>query len=95
MPSLDEKCLNTNVPLNEAIAIALRKLSEQDEPSVASKSMDRLLNLAVGQVQFKCKFTGYVQKDVLAMEVSLAVFLANLSMEQHKMHYRRNRSRVQ
>ena len=89
MLSLDKKRLNTNVPLNEAIDIALRKLSEKDEPSVASKIMKRLLNLAVGQVQFKCKFTGYVQKHVLAMEVSLAVFLANLPMEQHKMHYRR------
>ena len=30
--SLDVKCLYTNVPLNEAINIALRKLYEQDEP---------------------------------------------------------------
>ena len=46
--SLDVKSLYTNVPLKEAIDIALRKLYEQDEPpSIARKTMKRLLNMAV------------------------------------------------
>ena len=42
--SLDVKILYTNVPLKEAIDIALRKLYEQDEPpSIARRTMKRLL----------------------------------------------------
>ena len=77
--SLDVKSLYTNVPLKEAIDIALRKLYEQDEPpSIARKTMKRLLNMAVSQVHFKCNETWCVQKDGLAMGASLAVILANL-----------------
>ena len=65
--SLDAKSLYTNVPLKEAIDIALRKLYEQDEPpSIARKTMKRLLNMAVSRVHFKCNETWYVQKDGLA-----------------------------
>ena len=83
--SLDVKSLYTNVPLEEAIDIALRKLYEQDEPpSIARKTIKRLLNMAVSQVHFKCNETWYVQKDGLAMGTSLAVILANLWMQQYK-----------
>ena len=59
--SVDVKSLYTNVPLNEAIDIALRKLYEQDEsPSITRKTMERLLNMAVSQVHFKCNETWYV-----------------------------------
>ena len=83
--SLDVKSLYTNVPLKEAIDIALRKLYEQDEPpSFARKTTKRLLNMAVSQVHFKCNETFNVQKDGLVMEASLAVILANLWLKQHK-----------
>ena len=75
----------TNVPLKEAIDIALRKLYEQDEPpSIARKTMKRLLNMAVSQVHFKCNETWYVQKDGLAMGASRAVILANLWLKQYE-----------
>ena len=75
----------TNVPLKEAIDIALRKLYEQDEPpSIARKTMKRLLNMAVSQNHFKCNETWYVQKDGLAMGASRAVILANFWLEQYE-----------
>ena len=75
------KILYANVPLKEAIDIALRKLYEQDEPpSIARKTMKRLLNMAVSQVHFKW----YVQKDGWAMGASLAVILANLWLKQYE-----------
>ena len=83
--SLDVMSLYTNVPLKEAIDIALRKLYEQDEPpSNARKTMKRLLNMAVSQVPFKCNETWYVQKDGLAMGASLVVILANLWLKQYE-----------
>ena len=79
------KSLYTNVPLKEAIAIALRKLYEEDEPpSIGRKTLKRLFNMAVSQVHFKCKETWYDQKDGLAMGPSLAVILANLWQKQHE-----------
>ena len=87
--SLDVKSLYTNVPLKEAIDIALRKLYEQDDPpSIARKTMKRLLNMAVSQVHFKCNERWYVQKDVLAMEASLVVNLAHLGCSSTNLHYR-------
>ena len=80
---LDVKSLYTKVPLKEAKDIALRKLYEQDEPpSIARKTMKRLVNMAVIQVHFKCNETWYVQKDGLSMGTSLAVVLANLWLKQ-------------
>ncbi|XP_063727458.1 uncharacterized protein LOC134855008 [Symsagittifera roscoffensis] len=56
--SLDVKSLYTKVPLKEAIDIALRKLYEQVEPpSIARKTMKRLLNMAVSQNHFMCNET--------------------------------------
>ena len=79
------KSLYTNVPLKEAIDIALRKLYEQVEPpSTDRKTMKRLLNMSVSQNHFKCNETWYVQNDGLAMGASLAVFLANLWLKQYE-----------
>ena len=79
------KILYTNVPLKEAIDIALRKLYEHNQPpSIARKTMKRLLNMAFNQVHFKCNETWYVQKDGLAMGASLAVILANFWLKQYK-----------
>ena len=81
--SLDVKSLYTNVPLKEAIDIALRKLYEQDEPpSIARKTMKRLLNMAISRVHFKCNETWYVEKEGLAIGASLVVILANLWLMQ-------------
>ena len=43
--------------------------------------MKRLLELAVTNVHFKCNESWYCQKNGLAMDVSLAVILANLWMK--------------
>ena len=83
MISLNVKSLYLNVPLKEAIDIALRKLYAQDEPpSIARKTMKRLLNMAVIQVLFKYNEKWYVQKDGLAMVASL--ILANLWLKQYE-----------
>ena len=77
--SLDVKSLYTNVPLKEAIEIALLKLySQESPPEIQRATMKRLLILAVSKIYFKCKDSWYVQVDGSAMGASLAVILANL-----------------
>ena len=69
--SLDVKSLYINVPVKEAINIALRSLyAKDDKPDISRTTMKRLLELAVTKV--------HCQKDGLAMVASLAVTLANL-----------------
>ena len=83
--SLDVKSLYTNVPLKEAVEIALRRLYEQvNPPETSRKTMKKLLNLAVSKVHFKCNGLWYVQKDGLAMGASLAVILANLWLKEYE-----------
>ena len=83
--SLDVKSLYTNVPLKEAIDIALRKLYEQTSPpKLARGTMKKLLNMAVSNVHFKCNGLWYVQKDGLAMGASLAVILGNLWLKEYE-----------
>ena len=80
--SLDVKILYTNVPVKEAIDIALRSLYASDyKPDIPKTTVKRLLELAVTNVHFKCNEIWYCQKDVLAMGASLAVILANLWMK--------------
>ena len=63
--TLDVESFYTNVPLKEALDIALRKLYEQDEPtSIARKTTKRLMNMAVIQVHFKCNEHGTFRKMV-------------------------------
>ena len=72
------KSLNTNVPLKEAIEIALQKLyNQQSPPEIQRATMKRLSNMAVSKVYFKCNDSWYVQVDRLAMGASLAVILTN------------------
>ena len=73
--SLDVKSLYTNVPLKEAIEIALQKLYSQESPPEIQR-VTILLNKAVSKVYFKCNDSWYVQVDGLAMGASLAVILA-------------------
>ena len=69
------KSLYKNVPLKKAIAIALRKLYQQDEPpSIARKTMKRLFNMAVSQVQLIGNESWYVQRDGLAVGHLLPLF---------------------
>ena len=83
--SLGVKSLYTNVPLKEAVEIALRSLYEQVNPQETSrKTMKKLLNLAVSKVHFKCNGLWYVQKDGLAMGASLAVILASLWLKEYE-----------
>ena len=81
--SLDVKSLYTNVPLKEAIKIALQKLySQESPPEIQRATMKRLLNMAISKVYFKCNDSWYVQVDGLAMGASLAVILANLWLKE-------------
>ena len=83
--SLDVKSLYTNVPLKEAVEIALRRLYEQvNPPETSRKTMKKLLNLAVSRVYFKCNGLWYVEKDGLGMGASLAVILANLWLKEYE-----------
>ena len=83
--SLDVKSLYTNLPLKEAVEIALKRLYEQvNPPETSRKTMKKLLNLAVSKVHFKCNDFWYVQKDGLAMGASLAVILANLWLKEYE-----------
>ena len=82
---VDVKSLYTNVPLKEAVEIALRRLYEQvNPPETSRKTMKKLLNLALSKVNFKCSGLWYVQKDGLAMGASLAVILANLWLKEYE-----------
>ena len=79
------KSLYTNVPLKEAIEIALQKLySQESPPEIQRATMKRLLNMAVSKVCFKCNDSWYVQVDGLAMGASLAVILANLRLKEYE-----------
>ena len=83
--SLDVKILHTNIPLKEAVEIALKRLYEQvNTPETSRKTMKKLLNLAVSKVHFKCNGLWYIQKDGLAMGASLAVVLANLWLKEYE-----------
>ena len=80
--SLDVKSLYTNLPVGEAIEIALRKhYSSNLAPDIPRSAMKSLLKLAVMNVRFKCNGIWYLQPDGLAMGASLAVILANVWMK--------------
>ena len=84
--SFDVKSLYTNVPLKEAIKIALQKLYNQESPpEIQRATMKKPLNMAVSKVYFKCKGSWYIQLfDGLAMGASLAVILANLWLKEYE-----------
>ena len=61
------------------------KENEQvNPPETSSKTMKKLMNLAVKKIHFKCNGLWYVQKDGLAMGASLAVILANLWLKEYE-----------
>ena len=73
------KSLYTNVPLKEAIEIALEKLYSQESPhEIQRANMKKLLNLAASKNIFNCNDSWYVRVDDLVMGAFLAVILANL-----------------
>ena len=79
------KSLYTNVPLKEAIEVALQKLYSQESPPGNKRAtMKRLLNMAVSKVYFKCYDSWYKQVDCFAMGASLAVILANLWLKEYE-----------
>ena len=72
----------TNVPVGEAIEIALRELYWSSlAPDIPMSAMKSLLKLAVTNVHFKCNGIWFVQSDGLAMCASLAVILSNVWMK--------------
>ena len=76
------KSLYFNMPIGEAIKIALRELySSNLTPEIPRSAMKNLLKLAVTIVHFKCNGILYVQSDGLAMGAPLAVTLANVWMK--------------
>ena len=80
--SLDVKSLYTNVPVEEAIEIALKELYSSDEvPEIPRSAMKSILRPAVTNVHFKCNKMWRTQLNGLAMGASLAVILANLWMK--------------
>ena len=80
--SLNVKSLYTNLPVEEAIEIALNELYSSDEvPEIPRSAMKSLLRLAVTNFHFKCNKMWYTQSDGLAMGASLAVILAILWMK--------------
>ena len=83
--SLDVKSLYTNVPVQEAIEIAVRKAYAQpNKPSMRKSVFKKLLELAVCNVHFKANGIWYQQIDGVAMGASLAVVLANLWLKEYE-----------
>ena len=76
--SLDVKSLYTNVPVIEAIEIALSLYSSDHAPETSRSALKTLLNLAVTNVCFKCNDRWFCQVDGSPMGASLAVTLANI-----------------
>ena len=75
--SLDVKSLYTNVSVEEAIEIALKKLYSSDKiPEIPRSAMKSLLRQAVTNVHSMCNKMWYTQSDGLAMGASLAVILS-------------------
>ena len=80
--SLDVKSLYTNVPVNEAIEIALRSLYSSDHaPEISRSTLKALLKLAVTNVWCRCNDRWFCQVDGLAMGASLAVSLVIIWMK--------------
>ena len=80
--SLDVKSLYTNVPVNEAIEIALRiQYSSAHAPEMSRSTLKTLLKLAVTNVCFKYNDRWFCQVDGLAMGVLLAVTLNDIWMK--------------
>ena len=72
--SLYVKSLYTNVPVEEAIEIALKELSSSDEVhEIPSSAMKSLLRLAITNVRLNCNEVRNTQLDGLALDASLAV----------------------
>ena len=85
--SLDIKSLHTDVPLKEAVELALRRLYEQvNPPETSRKTMKKQLNLAVSKVQFTSNGLWYVQKGGLAISAPLAVKRPNCGSKNTNLH---------
>ena len=57
---VDVKSLYFNIPLQNAVEIALRRLYERiNPPEISRKTMQKLLILAVSKVHFKCNGLWY------------------------------------
>ena len=79
---MDVKSLYTNVPVVEAIEIAIEKLYAASEPQIERNTLRRLMEMAVTEVWFMAGTEWYIQRDGVAMGAAMAVILANLWLKQ-------------
>ena len=82
--SLDVVSLYTNVPVDEAIDLAVGRLYSNDNtrPEMSKGTFKKLLQLTVKNVSFWANNQWYLQKDGVAMGAALAVILANIWLKQ-------------
>ena len=77
--SFDVRSLYTNVPLEEAIQLAVQIVYEKPEPPpVEKKVFVKFLMLAMENVHFVCDGKWFRQVDGLAMGSALSVVLSNI-----------------
>ena len=78
----DVKSLFTNVPLDEAISIVLRKIYDEGkiETSIPRNVMKELLLLCTKNVHFTLNGDIYIHLDSVAMGLPLGPLLANVFM---------------
>jgi hypothetical protein len=100
MCSFDVESLYTNVPVKEAIEIALDELYKKDskvDSALNKNQMRKLMNFAVRDVPFRFFNDQYVQVDGVAMGSPLAPILADLfmtKMEQKLNRFSTNRPKI-
>ena len=76
---MDVKSLYTNVPVDEAIGLAVEALYEHNEDQVVEENtLKKLMKLAVTNVWFMSGQEWFIQTDGVAMGAAMAVILANL-----------------
>ena len=82
MISLDVKSLFTNMPLDCAIDIILKRIYENNEivTSITKKEMKEMLILCTKKVHFTFESRTYVQTDGVAMGSPLGPVLADIFM---------------
>ena len=82
------KNFSANIPLKEAIAIALQKLNSPESPPEFQRSTGKnSLNMVVSTVYFECKDSCYFENSGVVVGASLAVILANLLLQNRKFRW--------
>ena len=90
--SMDVKSLYTNVPVHEAIDLAIETLYMSQEPEIERDTLRRLMEMAVTEVWFMAGTQWYIQRDGVAMGAAMAVILANLWLKQFEKKFSRRKT---